>query len=282
MKTYDAPNIRNVLLAGHGGAGKTTLMEAMLFAAGAITRVGSVEDGNTVSDHDPEEIRKGISVSLALAPVESGNVKINVLDAPGYADFVGDLHSAIGAVDAVVIVESAVDGVEVQTEVAWELAALAGLPRAIVINKLDRERASFERTLDELVRAFGTQVAPLELPLGEEHDFEGTADLLHRKAYRGGPRASEGEWPDDISGKADPYREKLMEAVAESDDSLIEKYLEQGELAEDEIVNGVKAGFAAATIAPVLVTSAAKPIGIDRLLSFVAEEFPSPVDRGPV
>jgi elongation factor G len=182
----------------------------------------------------------------------------------------------------VIIVVSAVDGVEVQTGVAWELAVEAGLPRAIVINKMDRERASFERTLEQLVQSFGTQVAPLELPLGEEHDFEGTADLLHRKAYRGGPRGTEGEWPDDISGKADPYREKLMEAVAESDDTLIEKYLEQGELAEDEIVNGVKAGFANATIAPVLVASAAAPIGVDRLLSFIAEEFPSPVDRGAI
>jgi len=282
MDTYDAPNIRNVLLVGHGGAGKTSLLESMLFTAGVTTRVGRVEDGNTASDFEPEEVKKGISVSLAMAPIEWNRVKINVLDAPGYADFVGDVRSAIKAVDAVILVVSAVEGVEVQTEVAWELAVEAGLPRAIVINKLDRERASFERTLDELVRSFGTQVAPLELPLGEEHDFEGTADLLHRKAYRGGPRASEGEWPDDISGKADPYREKLMEAVAESDDTLIEKYLEQGELAEDEIVNGVKAGFAAATIAPVLVTSAAKPIGIDRLLSFIAEEFPSPVDRGPV
>ena len=211
MKTYEARNIRNVLLAGHGGAGKTTLLEAMLFTEGAITRMGTVEDGNTVSDHDPEEIRKGISVSLALAPVESGDVKINVLDAPGYADFVGDLHSAVRAADAVVIVVSAVDGVEVQTEVAWELAAEVGIPRAIVINKLDRERASFERTLDQLVKAFGTQVAPLQFPIGEEHNFSGLADLLSEKAYRyeSGPSGAEGDWPEDIHAKADPFREKL-------------------------------------------------------------------------
>jgi elongation factor G len=282
MKTYDAPHIRNVLLVGHGGAGKTTLLEAMLFTSGAITRMGTVEDGNTVSDFEPEETKKGISVSLAMAPVEWGEVKVNVLDAPGYADFVGDVRSAIRAVDAVLLVVSAVDGVEVQTEVAWELAVEAGLPRAIVINKLDRERASFERTLDQLVQSFGTQVAPMELPLGEEHEFEGTADLLNRKAYRGGPRATEGEWPDDISGKADPYREKLMEAVAESDDSLIERYLEEGELSEDEIVHGVKKGFAEARIAPVFVAAAAGPIGVDRLLQFIADEFPSPADRGEI
>jgi elongation factor G len=284
LKTYDATDIRNVLLVGHGGAGKTTLLEAMLFTSGALTRMGTVEDGNTTSDHDPEEIRKGISVSLALAPVEWNGVKINVLDAPGYADFIGDLRSAIRAVDAVLIVVSAVEGVEVQTEAAWELAVEAALPRAILVNKLDRERASFERTLESLVGSFGTQVAPLEFPLGEEHAFDGVADLLSQKAYRygSGPKAEEGEWPDDIHSKADPYREKLMEAVAESDDSLIERYLEEGELSENEIVHGVKAGFAEARIAPVMLGAVARPIGVDRILQFVADEFPSPTDRPPV
>jgi elongation factor G len=284
LKTYDANDIRNVLLVGHGGSGKTTLLEAMLFTSGATTRMGTVEDGNTVCDFEPEEIKKGISVSLGMAPVEWNGVKINVLDAPGYTDFIGDVRTAIRAVDAVVLVVSAVDGVEVQTEVAWELAVEAGLPRAILINKLDRERASFERTLEQLVQSFGTQVAPLELPLGEEHDFEGVADLLGRKAYRygTGPNAEEGEWPDDISGKADPFREKLMEAVAESDDALIEKYLEEGELSEDEVVHGVKRGFAEARIAPVLCAAAARPLGVDRVLQFIADEFPSPIDRGPV
>ena len=282
VKTYEAKDIRNVLLVGHGGSGKTTLLEAMQFASGATTRMGAVEDGNTVSDFEPEEVKKGISVSLAMAPVEWNGVKINVLDAPGYADFIGDVRSGVRAADAVVLVVSAVDGVEVQTEVAWELAVEAGLPRAILINKLDRERASFQNTLDQLVQSFGTQVAPLELPLGEEHEFEGVADLLARKAYRygSGAKAEEGEWPDDISGKADPYREKLMEAVAESDDALIEKYLEEGELSEDEVVHGVKRGFAEARIAPVLCAAAAKPIGVDRVLQFIADEFPSPEDRG--
>src|SRR2546423_10386580 len=254
MKTYEARNIRNVLLAGHGGAGKTTLLEAMLFTEGAITRMGTVEDGNTVSDHDPEEIRKGISVSLALAPVESGDVKINVLDAPGYADFVGDLHSAVRAMDAVGIVVSAVDGVEVQTEVAWELAAAAGLPRAIVINKLDRERASFERTLDELVKAFGTQVAPIQFPIGEEHNFSGVADLLSAKAYRyeSGPSGVEGDWPEDIHAKADPFREKLTEAVAEAHHPLPEKYLDQRTLPETEEVKGIPAGVVEGHDVPVL------------------------------
>ena len=163
MNTYDAKDIRNVLLVGHGGSGKTTLLEAMLFASGGITRMGSVEDGNTVSDHDPDEQRRGISVSLAMAPIEWKAVKINALDAPGTADFVGDLRNAIRAADAVIIVVSAVDGVEVQTEYAWELAVEEGLPRAIFVNKLDRERADFQSTLDQLVSSFGNQVAPFEV-----------------------------------------------------------------------------------------------------------------------
>ena len=284
MKTYDAKDIRNVLLVGHGGSGKTTLLEAMLFTAGALTRMGTVEDGNTVSDHDPDEQRKGISVSLSMAPIEWDGIKLNVLDAPGYADFIGDMRSAIGAVDAVIVVVSAVDGVEVQTEVAWELAVEAGLPRAIFVNKLDRERSDFQATLDQLVSSFGSQVAPFELPIGAEHEFEGVADLLHEKAdrYPDGPRAVESEWPDDLHALADPAREKLIEAVAESDDALIEEYLEQGTLPEEHIVSGAKLGFANARLAPVIVGSAEKAIGIDRLLDFIVEEFPSPLDRGAV
>jgi elongation factor G len=285
MKTYDAGTIRNVLLAGHSGAGKTSIAEALLFASGAITRMGKVDDGNTTTDHEPEEVKRGISVSLTLAPVEWDGVKINLLDAPGYADFTGDLRGAVRAADAVVVVVSAVDGVEVQTEAAWEAAVEAGLPRAIVINKLDRERASFERTLDELVKSFGTQVGPVQFPIGEEHEFSGVTDLLSRRAYSYGGadgRGTEGDWPDDIAGKADPYREKLAEAVAEADDSLLEKYLETGELSQDEIVRGMKAGFSEGRFTPVLLSAATHSVGVDRLAAFIHDVFPSPVDRGPV
>jgi elongation factor G len=284
MKTYETANIRNVLLVGHGGAGKTTLTEALLFAAGVTTRMGKVEDGNTVTDFEPEEVRRSISVSLALAPVEWRDVKINLLDAPGYADFIGDVKAAIRAADACLFVVSAVEGVEVQHEVVWELAVEAGVPRAFFVNKLDRERASFQRTLEALVQSFGTQVAPLQFPLGEEHDFEGVADLLSRKAYRypSGPKGEEGEWPDDISGKADPYREKLTEAVAEADDTLLEKYLEEGELSEEEVVRGVKAGITQAKFAPVLCGSASHGIAVDRVADFITDAFPSPADRPAV
>ena len=284
MKTYDASSIRNVLLVGHGGAGKTTLAEALLFLGGAVTRMGTVEDGNTTSDFEPEETKRQISVSLTMTPIEWRGVKLNVLDAPGYADFIGDVRAALRAVDACLFVVSAVDGVEVQHEVVWELAVEHGLPRAFFVNKLDRERASFERTLDDLVRSFGNQAAPLQYPIGEEHDFEGVADLLSRKAsrYPSGPKGEEGEWPDDIAGKADPYREKLTEAVAEADDALLEKYLDQGELAEEEIVRGVKAGLVEAKLAPVLCGSASKGMGIDRLADLLVDAFPSPTDRPPV
>ena len=284
MNVYEPSKIRNVALVGHSGAGKTSLSEAMLFAAGALTRMGRVEDGNTVSDHDPEEVRRGISVSLSLIPVEWNGTKINILDTPGYADFIGDVHGALRAADACVFVVSAVDGVQVQTEVIWEMAAEAGLPRAIVINKMDRERASFDRTLDQLVSAFGTQVAPIQLPIGEEHEFSGVLDLLSKRAYRysGAPKGEEGDWPEDLAAKAEPYRERLAESVAEADDSLLEKYLEQGELSAEEIASGVKAGLAQARFTPVLVTAADKPIGADRVASFIADELPSPADRAPV
>jgi elongation factor G len=283
VKSYQAKDIRNVALVGHGGAGKTTLTEALLFAAGHLTRMGRVEDGNTVSDHEPEEIKKQISVSLALAPVEWEGVKINLLDTPGYADFIGDVKAALRAADACLFVVSAVDGVEVQHEVIWELAVEMGLPRAFFVSKLDRERASYQRTLQQLTDAFGTQVAPVQFPIGEEHDLEGIVYLLSRRAFRypSGPMGVEGDWPEDLSAKVEPYRTNLIDAVAEADDSLLEAYLETGELDADQVVRGVRDGFAQAKLAPVLCGSASstRPIGVDRLAEFIRDVFPSPLDR---
>jgi elongation factor G len=220
----------------------------MLFTAGHVTRMGTVEEGNTVSDHDPDEQRRGISVSLAMAPIEWTDTKINVLDAPGTADFVGDLRNAIRAADAVIVVVSAVDGVEVQTEYAWELAGRRR-PAPRDLREQARSRASRLRGDARAARVELRQPGrAVRAPIGTEHEFRGIADLLHEKAdlLPDGPNAEESEWPDDLHAMADPAREKLIEAVAESDDALIEEYLESGTLPEEHIVSGAKDGFARA------------------------------------
>ena len=280
MKTYPSDRIRNVVLVGHGGVGKTTLTEALLHRAGAINRVGRVEDGNTVTDFDPDEVKKQISVQLALAPFEWKDHKVNILDAPGYADFVGEAEAGIRAADAVVIIVSAVDGVQVQAQWAWDMAEHLKLPRAIVINKLDRERASFQRTLDQLTQLFGIKVAPLHLPIGEEASFRGVVDLLdeHAVTYEGDSR-KEGPVPDELAGTEAPLHEKLVESVVEADDALMERYLEGGAIEPKEIAAVLAKAVAGGTTAPVLCVSAAKGIGIDLLADFIVDELPSPADR---
>src|SRR5271154_2286451 len=204
VKTFPTANIRNVALVGHGGAGKTSLAEALLLEAGAIPRLGKVEDGTTVCDFDPEEQRRRISVSLALAPFELDGTKVNIIDTPGYADFVGDVGAAFQAADLALFVVSAVEGVEVQTEIAWKLAEERGIPRAIFVNKLDRERASFSRTLDELKAKFGAGVAPLHLPIGEEGAFRGIVELLNDHAITysdGSPNGTEGPIPAEMEAE---------------------------------------------------------------------------------
>ena len=225
MKTFPQESIRNVALVGHGGSGKTTLAEAMLFTAGAIPRLGNVEDGNTVCDFDPEEARRGISVSLAMAPFEHDGHKVNVIDAPGYADFVSDVGAALRAADLAVFVVSAVEGVEVQTEMAWRLAEARAIPRAVFVNKLDRERASFTRTLDDLKAKFGPGIAPLELPVGEEAAFEGVVDLLRDTAvlYQGSTgKGTEGPVPDAMEAEEHKVHDALVEGIVVADDDLME------------------------------------------------------------
>ena len=227
MKSFPPARIRNVALVGHGGAGKTTLAEALLFCAGAITRQGRVEDGTTTCDFDPEEVKRRISVSVALAPFEWEDHKINLLDCPGYADFASDAIAALRVADLAVFVVSAVEGVEVQTELMWKVAAALGLPRMIFVNKLDRERASFERTLDQLQQTFGAGIAPLELPIGEEAAFRGVADLLSDTAITyDGAKASTGAIPDDMEAQEKAVHESLVEGIVVGDDDLMERYLE--------------------------------------------------------
>ncbi len=285
MKTFPQSSIRNVALVGHGGAGKTTLTEAMLFLAGAIPRLGKVEDGNTVSDFDPEEARRAISVSLAMAPFEYEGHKVNVIDTPGYADFVSDVTAALRAADLAIFVVSAVEGVEVQTEMAWRLAEERGIPRAVFVSKLDRERASFTRTLDDLKSKFGAGIAPLELPVGEEAEFEGVVDLLRDTAmlYDGSTgKGTEGPIPDAMANEEHAVHDALVEGIVVADDDLMERYLADETIEVKELEAALAKGIAEASVFPVLCGSATRLIGVDRLIRFVVDEGPAPAaSEGP-
>ncbi len=283
MKSFPPQQIRNVALVGHGGAGKTTLTEALLFCSGAVNRQGRVEDGSTTTDFDPEEVKRQISVSVGLAPVEHDGHKINVLDCPGFADFMTDTEAALRVADLAVFVVSAVEGVEVQTEVLWRLAAELGRPRLVFVNKLDRERASFERTLGQLRELFGAGIAPLELPIGDEHDFRGIADLLTDTAitYEGG-QASTGEIPDEMEDLEHQVHENLVEGIVVGDDDLMERYLDGAVPTVEELEATLAKGVTAAQVFPVLCGSAARNIGIDRLAQFLCHIAPSPSDAPPV
>jgi elongation factor G len=280
VQPFSSEKIRNVALVGHGGAGKTTLAEALLHRAGAINRMGRVEDGSTVCDHDPEEQRKGLSLSLAIAPFEWKGHKVNLVDTPGYADFVGDVLAALRVVDLAVFVVSAVDGVEVQTEVIWREAARLGVPRMIFVNKLDRERASFERTLDELRERLGAGVAPLELPIGSEAGFRGIADLLTDTAhiYEGGVPHTE-PIPDEMEALEHQVHDNLVEGIVVADDALLERYLEGDVPTFSELEHALTLGIEAASVFPVVCGSAVSEVGIDRLADFLVEIGPPPGDR---
>jgi elongation factor G len=283
VKTVPPSRIRNVALVGHGGTGKTTLTEALLYAAGVIGRIGRVEDGTTVCDFEPEEVKRQISVAMSLAPFEYEDHKINIIDCPGYADFITDVDAALRVADLAVFVVSAVEGVEVQTEIAWHMADKLGLPRMIFVNKLDRERASFDRTLTQLQDIFGAGIAPLELPIGEESGFRGVADLLTDTAitYVDG-KASEGPVPDDLASTEHQIHDALIEGIVVADDDLMERYLEGDMPNVKQLEETLAHGVASATVFPVVCGSALKAVAIDRLAKFICEIGPSPVDRPPM
>ncbi len=283
VQDYSPAKVRNVALVGHGGSGKTSLAEALLYRAGAISRLGRVEDGTTVCDHEPEEIARTMSLTLTLAPAEFEGYKINILDTPGLSDFVGDVEAALRVVDLAIFVVSALDGVEVQTRLVWRMAAERRLPRMIFVNKLDRELADFERTLGELREAFGSGIAPLELPIGEGSTFHGVADLLTDTAYlNDGGDAVAGEVPPEMEAQEHRVHEALVEGIVEADDALLERYLE-GEVPSFEELESVLAqGVARASVFPVVCGSATVPVGVDRLARFITEIGPSPLDRPPV
>jgi elongation factor G len=283
VKRFPPEKIRNVALVGHGGSGKTTLAEALLHKAGAINRMGRVEDGTTVTDFDPEEQKRNLSLSLALAPFEWNDHKINLIDCPGYADFIGDVQAALRVADLAIFVVSAVEGVEVQTYAAWKIASELDVPRMIFVNKLDRERASFERTLDQLRDRFGAGVAPLELPIGEEADFHGVADLLTDSAYLyDGGTVTHGEVPDDLAELEHQVHDNLVEGIVVADDELLERYLGGDTITLEELERTLAKGVAEASVFPVTVGSATNDIAIDRLADFICEIGPAPGDRPAV
>ena len=279
MKDFKTEDIRNVALVGHGSTGKTSLGEALLFSSGAVGRLGRVDEGTTVSDFDPDENKRKISINLSLLPCEWKGKKLNIIDTPGYADFVGEMKTGLRAADAAIVVVCAASGVEVGTEHSWAFADERSLPRMVVVNRMDRENADFFQTLSRLQSFFGKRCAPLQLPIGAQSSFEGVVDLLTLKSFRG-EKESEGAVPDSLSDQVARYREQLVEAIAEADDELINKYLEGEELSQEELTRGLRAGIAAGSVVPVLAGAASKGIGTSLMLDAIAHYLPSPQDVG--
>jgi elongation factor G len=275
MREYKPEELRNVVLVGHGSSGKTTLSEAMLFDAGAISRLGRVEDRNTVSDYDEEEQARGFSVNSTVLPLEWQDRKLNVLDVPGYMDFVGEVKAAIRATDGAVLIICAASGVEVGAEMHWTYLDEARVPRLIFVNKMDRDNASFARTLEQLRTKFDKTFVPVQLPIGAQDAFAGVVDLIAMKAYVG-PDSQEAAVPADLRDQASEARQQMMEFAAESDDELMMKYLDGEELTADEIRAGLAAGSNAGKIILVLAGSANKNIGVRRLMDAIVSYMPNP------
>jgi elongation factor G len=280
MKEYTTESIRNVALVSHSGAGKTMLAEAFLHFTGATTRLGRVEDGSTVGDFEEEEIRRGISISTAMIPVEYKDVKINILDTPGYTDFVGDMISALRVADSALVLVDAVAGAEVGTEIAWSNCDRYNLPRFVVVNKMNRDNANFRKAL-ETIQVFSKQrLLILQLPWGEKADFKGVLDILSMKAYAGDGNTVE-DIPDEYADEVESARMELIEAAAEGEDALLEKYLEGEELSPAEIIQGLCTVVRSGDFIPVFVTAATAEIGLAPLLDGIVNLMPSPLDAPP-
>lgn len=277
MAEYKVENLRNVALLGHGSTGKTSLSEALLFSTGAISRLGKVEEGTTVSDYDQEEIRRKISLNLSVLPCEWKGYKINFLDTPGYADFVGEVKEAVRVADGVVIVVDALSGVEVGTELAWKFAEEQKLLKIAFINKMDRDNANFQAALDSLKSKFEGNFIPLQLPIGSQSDFRGAVDLVANKALLG-EKAEEEKIPSEMAEEVEAARLRIIEIAAESEDELLMKYLEGEELSEEEVRRGLKASVRRGDIIPVFCGSAALNIGVRLLLDAIIEYLPSPAE----
>ncbi len=280
MKEYTTESIRNVAVVSHGSAGKTMLTEAFLHTSGGTTRLGKIEDGTTLSDYDEEEIRRGISIYTSVIPVEYKNTKINFLDTPGYNDFVGEVISALRVSDAALILVDSVAGLEVGTEIAWNYCNHFNLPRFLVINKLERDNASFAKAVASVQEFTDIRLIPVQLPWGEKAAFQGVIDLITMKAFKGDGKTIV-DIPADLRPAAEEAHLKLVEAAAEGDDSLMEKYFESGELTIEEILKGLKSGIQSLSFVPVFVTSGAAEIGIIPLLDAIVSLFPSPSETAP-
>ncbi|MCR4428586.1 MAG: elongation factor G [Caldiserica bacterium] len=281
MKGLSTQQIRNIALISHMGAGKTSLAEGLLFTSGAISRLGKVEDGNTVSDFDSEEIRRRCSLQATPLFLFWKEHKINLIDTPGLLDFIGEIQSALRAVEGAFMLVSAVSGVEVGTELYWQNLEKRNIPRGFFINKLDKENTDFHKTLSEITEAFGKSVIPVHLPIGKEGNFKGVVDLLKLKALYFQEQTGnfeEKEIPEELKGEADSLREKLLEAVTESDDLLLEKYLEGQEISEEELKNGLRKAIKEGKVFPVLAGSATRNQGSAALLDFICDYFPSPLE----
>jgi len=279
MKEYPTDRIRNVAVASHQGSGKTSLVEAMAFTAGHTTRMGKVEEGNTVSDWDPDEVKHHISINATVVPIEWKGYKLNLIDTPGYADFVGEVHEALRVADAVLFVVSAVDGLQVGTEMTWQLADERGLAKLVQINKMERENADFDGVVAQLRERFGSRVVPVEVPIGQESNFKGVVDVLRGKAYSyEGGKAAEMAIPAELTEQMDQYRQQLVESICETDEELMNKYFEDAELSNDELIAALHGATARGEIVPVGCGSATTNMGASELMDALISYVPSPAE----
>jgi elongation factor G len=282
MKVYRAEQIRNVALISHVGAGKTSLVDAALFDSGAVTRQGKVDDGTSIADYDPDELKRRMTLHAKVIPVEWKNTKINLIDTPGYADFVGEVKAGLRVADAALVVVTAEKGVEVGTELTWQYADERHLPRMVLVNKLDRENTSFDQALDSLRKQFGIRVVPLQIPIGEQSGFRGVVDLVSQKGYTfEGNKVQEVSIPADLKDRISSYREQLIESAVESDDAMMEKFLEGEELSDEEVLSVVKQGTSSGQLIPVLCGAGSKNIGVQTLLDAIVDYLPSAADAQP-
>ncbi len=281
MAAYGTDQIRNVVLLGHGSSGKTTLVEAMAFNAGVTNRLGRIEDGNTVADFDDEEIRRRISISVSVVPCPWKDTKINLLDTPGYLEFVGEVLSGLRVAETALFVVDGAAGVEVGTDLLWQQADERSLPRLVVINKLDRENASFDGVLDSLRESFEARFVPIQLPIGHEASFTGVVDLLQAKAFVG-PGAGPSDIPESMKDEVEEATLQLIEAAAEGNDELLMKYLDGETLSADEVMQGLREAVRSGAVVPVLAAAAGENLGVVPLTDALRNLAVSPVDAGPI